>query len=105
MNNNIDVPYNCITLYQANTDKFIKATDQEKMLSENHEKSLRAPQKTNKRKKNIFQHVKEVYDETLEETKKEAQVDKDNWGLFFQFKFRILLCFYIAKNIAEKSLH
>ena len=78
MNNNIDVPYNCITLYQANTDKFVKATDQEKMLSENHEKSLRAPQKTNKRKKNIFQHVKEVYDETLEETKKEAQVDKDN---------------------------
>ena len=78
LNNNVNVPFNCITVYQAGNDKTINATDLEKKLSEEHEKTLRAPAKVSKKKKNIFQHVKEVYDETLEETKKEAEANKGN---------------------------
>ncbi|HBN00904.1 MAG TPA: hypothetical protein DD384_06825 [Firmicutes bacterium] len=78
LNNNINVPYNCITVYQPNEEKTVKASEQEKKISEDHEKALRAPEKVSKRKKNIFQHVKEAYDEALEETKKEAQANKDD---------------------------
>ncbi len=74
LDNNVNIPFSCITVYQAGPDKTNFATESDRKLSEDHEKNVRALPKS-KKKKNIFQHVKDAYDETLEETKKEVKDD------------------------------
>ncbi len=74
LDNHVNIPFTCITVYQSGPEKTNYATESDRKLSEEHEKSVRAAPKV-KKKKNLFQHVKEAYDETLEETKKEV---KDN---------------------------
>lgn len=74
LDNNVNIPFSCITVYQAGPDKTNFATESDRKLSEDHEVNVRALPKS-KKKKNIFQHVKDAYDETLEETKKEVKDD------------------------------
>lgn len=77
LDNNVNIPFTSITVYQAGPDKKATASEIDMKLSEEHEKIVRAPAKTSK-KKNIFQHVKDAYNETLEETKKETQNEKED---------------------------
>ncbi len=72
LDNQVNIPFNCITVYQSGPEKTNFATEADRKLSEDHEKSVRALPKA-KKKKNLFQHVKEAYDETLEETKKDVK--------------------------------
>lgn len=74
LDNNVNIPFNCITVYQAGPEKSNFASESDRKLSEEHEKKVRALPKA-KKKKNLFQHVKEAYDETLEETKKDVKDD------------------------------
>ncbi len=74
LDNNVNIPFNCITVYQSGPEKNNFASESDRKLSEEHEKKVRALPKA-KKKKNLFQHVKDAYDETLEETKKDVKDD------------------------------
>lgn len=76
LDNGISVPFASIMI-KDNESKKENAKDEEKAFVEDYEKKMRKPAKIAK-KKNIFQHVKAAYEETVDETKKEIQSDKDD---------------------------
>lgn len=74
LDNGINVPFASIMVRQGEQKKE-EALAEDKVFSEEYEKKMRKPAKVTK-KKNLFQHVKAAYEETVDETKKEIQSDK-----------------------------
>ena len=72
LNNNIEVPYTYINVVDANSVAKPEATVNEKEAAEAFEKSVRKP-KTERKKRSVFQRVKDVYTETVEETKNDLK--------------------------------
>ncbi len=70
--NNINVPYAHVEIIQAKEGSKPSATASEAEASEAFEKSVRKPASKAK-KRSVFQHVKDAYDETIEETKKDLK--------------------------------
>lgn len=77
VDNNINIPFTSLTVYAGKDEALDVATSKDVEISEEHEKKIRKPAKQAK-KKNIFQHVKATYEETLEETKKEVHSERDD---------------------------
>ena len=70
--NNINIPYTHVEIIQSKEEDKPGANPSEAEASEAFEKSIRKPAEIQK-KRSVFQHVKDAYDETLEETKKDLK--------------------------------
>lgn len=70
--NDISIPYTHLEIIQAKEGDKPGANPSEKEASEAFERSLRKPADSPK-KRSVFQHVKQAYDETLEETKNDLK--------------------------------
>lgn len=69
---NIDIPYTCITVVKPREGDIPKADASEIDAAEAFERAIRKPADTPK-KRSVFQHVKDAYEETLEDTKKDLK--------------------------------